>query len=906
MIVSHSQLATTTRLKIFLSHPSSAAPAVREVDMALRTEGHTVFFDETDLPAGEGYHDKIRQAIRDCDLFIFFITPDSVAAGKYTLTELKIATDRWENPVDRILSVMLEKTPFASIPAAARAVTLLTPVGNVAAEVAMAVETIAHRSPAAVVDAGPAPPTHKAPTYRRLKLRFQPAENGEYPVEVPEAPSAERPRAALHLDPSDLESRLWASPSRVVDARSGLAAELPSLDSVRGVGAALYDALFASGLRGYLEQSLRQVRPQTGEGLRFLIDATDTPEVAGLPWEFAYDRKTEDFVFRAIQMPIVRWLDLEQAPPTLEVEPPLRLLIAVASPADQPGLRVGEELSRLNAELAQVTAAHPITTVALEHASLNSLDRALVDHAPHILHFIGHGGFAGDEGLVYLESDARPGTTQPLDGSRLSALLRNHLQSLRLVFLNSCLGAAVSRRDPFGGLAQRLIRRGVPAVVAMQFPIPDRAAILLAQDFYRYVAAGFPVDAALTSARTFLYVNGFEVEWGAPVLHMQAPDGRLFHILGSAAPAAAAEVARATPVAFSTPDVRPAPPPAASPPIAQPAAPPRRARPRSARRPLITGLAAAVLVLAVLAVFRFGLGSRVRRGNPGSASLPSSGAHGARHPGNRAIVPAIAAGRPLSRPSRAGRGRGHRSRGVHGGLLRRGPRAGRRRSFRAGPARVPRRALLGRAPQRGGVARLRRPADRSGPLRRRRRRLGGGRRSPAVARSPDPDRRAGGPARRRRRRAERAVAEARRGRRAAAGAGAAGGGPGRAPRFGRGPARPARGRGRRQSRPRAPGIAASAGDPDHRPERFVGAAPATTTATTTAAATAAATAGTTTATATAAATAAATAGTTTATTPGEGGRGGRGRGGEAGAALDRARRGTVRDDRRRRRSRGPR
>ena len=93
------------------------------------------------------------------------------------------------------------------------------------------------------------------------------------------------------------------------------------------------------------------------------------------------------------------------------------------------------------------------------------------------------------------------------------------------------MGATSSSRDPFGGVAQSLIRRGIPAVIAMQFPIPDKAAVALSRHFYRYLAAGQPVDAALTSARAFLYAHGYAVEWGAPALHMRTPDGlSLIHI----------------------------------------------------------------------------------------------------------------------------------------------------------------------------------------------------------------------------------------------------------------------------------------------------------------------------------------------------------------------------------------
>ena len=283
-------------------------------------------------------------------------------------------------------------------------------------------------------------------------------------------------------------------------------------------------------MRDCLAESLRAIDPQRGEGLRFVINTTAAPDLARLPWEFLYSPAQDDFLFSDRMKPVVRWLDVDAPPPTLTVEPPLRLLIAVAAPGDRADLQVGEEMAHLDLALDALAEAGSVETTRLEHASLERLDNALLETRPHVLHFIGHGDFVGDEGVLVLESDSTPGSADTIAGRQLAVLLRNHLGSLRLVFLNSCMGATASARDPFGGVAQSLIRRGMPAVIAMQFPIPDAAAVALAQHFYRYLAAGQPVDAALTSARAFLFARGYAVEWGAPALHMRTPDGRLFDL----------------------------------------------------------------------------------------------------------------------------------------------------------------------------------------------------------------------------------------------------------------------------------------------------------------------------------------------------------------------------------------
>ena len=90
----------------------------------------------------------------------------------------------------------------------------------------------------------------------------------------------------------------------------------------------------------------------------------------------------------------------------------------------------------------------------------------------------------------------------------------------------------------------------------MQYEITDDAAIELSRSFYGAVARGIPVDTALTEARKGL-ATSFEdtLEWGTPVLYLQAPDGVLFDIAAApaVAPAIAAAAAVAVPVAAAPP-----------------------------------------------------------------------------------------------------------------------------------------------------------------------------------------------------------------------------------------------------------------------------------------------------------------------------------------------------------------
>ena len=106
-------------------------------------------------------------------------------------------------------------------------------------------------------------------------------------------------------------------------------------------------------------------------------------------------------------------------------------------------------------------------------------------------------------------------------------MIRDH-RSLRLVVLNACEGARSARDDPFRGVAQALVRQGIPAVIAMQFEISDPAALVFSQSFYQAIADGLPVDVATVEARRAMFADGNEVEWATPVLYLRSPDGRVF------------------------------------------------------------------------------------------------------------------------------------------------------------------------------------------------------------------------------------------------------------------------------------------------------------------------------------------------------------------------------------------
>lgn len=308
-------------------------------------------------------------------------------------------------------------------------------------------------------------------------------------------------------------------------------ADSPQMRAVRDFGGQLFKAIFDEQVYARLSSSLDQARLQDS-GIRLRIITQDAPELANLPWEFLFDASQDSFLALSATTPVVRFLQISQPVPPLKVTRPLRILGIVSSPRDTVALEVATEKRQLEQaiqELRQRRLTEDLVIDWLPQATLPKLQSALRRQNYHILHFVGHGVFDEGHGEGVLIFEDEEGKAQPVSASVLGALLRDHA-TLRLAVLNACEGARTGRDDPFGGVAPALVRAGLPAVVAMQFEITDRAAITFAREFYGAVADGLPADAALAEARKAILGTGNDVEWGTPVLYSRVEDGLLFQV----------------------------------------------------------------------------------------------------------------------------------------------------------------------------------------------------------------------------------------------------------------------------------------------------------------------------------------------------------------------------------------
>jgi hypothetical protein len=114
-------------MRLYIAYSSKDKEVAEQIQLALLSDGQ-----------------HFRKAIGEADMVIFLISAASVHQGCYALTELRYARERWPHPGDHVLPVKVAPVSFDEIPAYLRAVTVLEPEGNVAAEVAQALRARQH------------------------------------------------------------------------------------------------------------------------------------------------------------------------------------------------------------------------------------------------------------------------------------------------------------------------------------------------------------------------------------------------------------------------------------------------------------------------------------------------------------------------------------------------------------------------------------------------------------------------------------------------------------------------------------------------------------------------------------------------------------------------------------------
>jgi tetratricopeptide (TPR) repeat protein len=369
--------------------------------------------------------------------------------------------------------------------------------------------------------------------YESFTLRIEPARDGAFAVAV-ESPQGEG-RGSFHVPGGGALTS--AAAGRAGD-RDGEVRDLTLPAASRKVlaldaGKQLFRALFRDEVGILFHASLGSLGDERlGLRIGLVIDPRHpgSARLLELPWELLCRPETEDFLCLSRRTPVVRSLAAHRERRPVAARPRrLRILAVAASPSDGPALELAREQRNLAA--AWDGQEKSIEIVSLQRGSVEEMRQALLAKPFHILHFMGHGSFEAGSGEGALLFERDDGTGELCGGRRLAQLLHD-FKSLRLVVLNACHTAVAAGRDgpsPFSGVASALVMGGVPAVVAMRGPVPDRAAVAFSRALYRRLAAGDAIEAAVTEGRLAIQRGGAEDgAWAIPALFLRGVDGMLF------------------------------------------------------------------------------------------------------------------------------------------------------------------------------------------------------------------------------------------------------------------------------------------------------------------------------------------------------------------------------------------
>lgn len=304
--------------------------------------------------------------------------------------------------------------------------------------------------------------------------------------------------------------------------------------------------------KGLVDEHLRDIGSQLWEGLitgkvadafhELADSATDQvmhlrlalpPELAVLPWECLYNEREVGFLATAQNFTIIRdpSAHIKVRPLPQRQQGPLRILVAIPQGSglnvEQEWHNISNSLSRLG-DNAQVDRLDGLITPDL-------LSERIASGHYDVFHFIGHGR-SDEKGNVQIRvnSESSVNNEHWIDGETFATNFQG--SNIRLVILNSCLSAEVSPSRSLSGLGPYLMRKGVPAIIAMQYEVPDEVSIKFADAFYRtLVGTEYAGQAwyALNRARLTVRNNQKPSTYRGfitPVLYLAAGSEQLFEL----------------------------------------------------------------------------------------------------------------------------------------------------------------------------------------------------------------------------------------------------------------------------------------------------------------------------------------------------------------------------------------
>ena len=297
-------------------------------------------------------------------------------------------------------------------------------------------------------------------------------------------------------------------------------------------GRRLFEATFPPGSDGRrtLESAFDRAR-RGGASLRVRLelDTDGDPGLEGFHWELIDDGR-DLALGRSPTVALSRYVPWSSPLDPSAGAP--RALCVVAAPTD--AQRRGLASIDYDLTVKRLSASFRGSGVQVDFlprpATAERLRAALVEGRYAVLHIHGHGAKGrGKPAALVLEGDAHEAVFVP---EAAVGEIVHGLGHLKLVVLVACHGGAPSSPgSSTSGLAGSLVRRNVPAVVAMRRAITMEAGFQTTQHLYAELGRHGSIDVAVNEVRQRLYMHDSEtVDWSSPILAMRARDGRLWTV----------------------------------------------------------------------------------------------------------------------------------------------------------------------------------------------------------------------------------------------------------------------------------------------------------------------------------------------------------------------------------------
>lgn len=261
-----------------------------------------------------------------------------------------------------------------------------------------------------------------------------------------------------------------------------------------------------------------------------------SPELRAVPWEALCEPETDrGFLGTDPETPFARGVDSDKPWEPRHVEGAVRVL-AIAPGSDPRALQALNDALRDAIDEGEVEWLDPIAGPDVGAKVL--FDRLRRGKAPHVVHWLGHGGLDPSKRPELRladdpDRDEQDGEVWVLAEDIARELSASFKQDLRLVVLEACEGAAPGA---LGSAAEIFSRAGADAVVAHFWPVKADAARACSTAFYRALTlaklAKGDVAAGVAAARRTMLVDQKSAEAFSPILSLRRPESVLFDFAG--------------------------------------------------------------------------------------------------------------------------------------------------------------------------------------------------------------------------------------------------------------------------------------------------------------------------------------------------------------------------------------